>query len=698
MSIFATFRYLLVLTIVLFLLTGLSVYRMNAAQKEHYQSLKHLIELKSLGQALANGSDFLTSEVRRYVQFGDRVHFENFWREVNETRSRDKAVKRLKELGVLPEELAFIEKAKHFSDKLIDTEKKAMNAVQQNDFDVARKLVFSKYYDQQKKLIMGNIKLFQETTKIRAEKVSRQFHEVMSFYILLSDFLLALSAALVFYLVYEIGIKKVINPLKSITREMKELAEGKLDNPKNPDIPDNEIGDMKKAIEVFRQNEIRRTRAESELGEEKAFKELIRIVAVAANEMPSLEDVTRITLSTVSITTGWPVGHLLILKEDEATLVSSRIFHAADLGRYGDLHSLFETIEYREGEGLPGRVLKSGQPESTLDVSLDEVFPQASRLEQAGLFAAVAFPVMVREKLLAVIEFFMPGPPDLDLILMKAMSSVGIELGRVIERQQAEQRLQDYLANLEHLVRERTKELERSNHDLADFASIASHDLSEPLRKVIILGDCLRQEMSTENQKARDFLDRMQKATQRMQGLIDNLLKYSMVATQPYPFEEVDLAAILHETKIILDRRLKECRGTVSISELPTIEAYPAQMRQLFQNLVGNSLKYHRAGVPPVITVTAQPFTEGRVQLMIEDNGIGMEEKYWERIFRPFQRLHSGPEYEGTGMGLAICKKIVERHNGVIMVQSQPGYGTTFIIQLPLKQPAPERREIKGLE
>ena len=183
MSIFSTFRNIFIIIVALFSLVSFSVYKMNILERAHDNALAQQEELKEIGEQLARGSDYLTSEIRRYVQFGNRIHHDNFWNEVRIIQSRDKAVERLKELKVLPEELAYIERAKGFSDNLIKTEEKAMAAVARNDFDESRRLVFGKYYDEQKGLIMGNIKTFQAIVNARAQAMTQHFHDQRSFFI-----------------------------------------------------------------------------------------------------------------------------------------------------------------------------------------------------------------------------------------------------------------------------------------------------------------------------------------------------------------------------------------------------------------------------------------------------------------------------------------------------------------------------------
>jgi PAS domain S-box-containing protein len=255
----------------------------------------------------------------------------------------------------------------------------------------------------------------------------------------------------------------------------------------------------------------------------------------------------------------------------------------------------------------------------------------------------------------------------------------------ITERKQAEQ-----------LQIER-KVLERSNRELEQFAYVASHDLQEPLNKIQLFGDRLIAKSSLNLDKTgQDYLDRMLKATNRMQTLIDNLLTLSQVATRGRPFVPTNLTEILEEVISDLETRVRVTGGVIQTSPLPTIDADPIQMHQLFQNLISNGLKFHRQNAPPVIKLRALTpvsrkgqkyiFGEQYCQIFIVDNGIGFEEKFSARIFQPFQRLHGQNAYEGTGMGLAICQRIVERHGGRITVKSAPDKGTTFTLTLPVKQ------------
>lgn len=234
-------------------------------------------------------------------------------------------------------------------------------------------------------------------------------------------------------------------------------------------------------------------------------------------------------------------------------------------------------------------------------------------------------------------------------------------------------------------------ELQRSNRELQHFASAASHDLQEPLRKIQAFGDRLAGRHGEQlDETGRDYLERMVGAATRMQALITNLLAFSRVATRVHEPEPVALGQIVDEILLDLEQRISETDGRVEVGPLPTIEADPMQMRQLFQNLVGNALKYRRPEEPPIVRVSAETVGQ-RVRISIADNGIGFEQSQADKVFAPFQRLHARSAYEGTGMGLAICRRIVERHDGMIGVTSQPGVGTTFVVDLP-HQPGRLRR------
>lgn len=230
-------------------------------------------------------------------------------------------------------------------------------------------------------------------------------------------------------------------------------------------------------------------------------------------------------------------------------------------------------------------------------------------------------------------------------------------------------------------------ELKRSNQDLQDFAFSASHDLQEPLRKFTSFSQRLQKKYADAlGGEGKLYLERMQKATERMQRLINDLLLYSRISTQAKPFRLIKLEQVVAEVLNDLEPRLAETGGRVEVAELPAVDCDKFQIRQLFQNLIVNALKFHRSGVPPVVTLKSRQLDGGLWEITVKDNGIGFDEKYAERIFKPFERLHGQSEFEGSGIGLAICLKIVTLHRGSIAAAGVPQQGATFIVTLSEKQ------------
>lgn len=238
------------------------------------------------------------------------------------------------------------------------------------------------------------------------------------------------------------------------------------------------------------------------------------------------------------------------------------------------------------------------------------------------------------------------------------------------------------------------EKLQNSNRELQDFAYVASHDLQEPLRKVQAFSDRLKTKYGDKLEgEGLDYLERMRNAGQRMQLLIQDLLTFSRVSTKGEPFTPVDLKTITHEVLSDLEVKIEETGAVVAVGEMVSLDADPMQMRQLMQNLIGNALKFQRHDRTPTIHIGAKLGINPRngvgrqmCKITIKDNGIGFDEKYTDKIFAVFQRLHGRTEYEGSGVGLAVCRKIVERHYGTITAASAPGEGATFTINLPIKQ------------
>lgn len=295
--------------------------------------------------------------------------------------------------------------------------------------------------------------------------------------------------------------------------------------------------------------------------------------------------------------------------------------------------------------------------------------------------------------------FFLILTSNLVGLLLVFVSTMLVRTG-IKKEQQFTTNLQDSKENLELKVEERTyalqhfsNELKRSNRELQDFAFVASHDLQEPLRKIRAFGDRLEQGYAQElGEQGADYIRRMQNASARMSRLIDDLLSFSRITTKAKPFLPVALNNVAEEVLEDLEVAIQESGAKIHIGDLPEIDADMFQMKQLFQNLLSNAIKFRKPDMPPLINVTSDSeentFSSSGADLVtirFADNGIGFDEVFLDRIFLPFQRLHGKSAYAGTGIGLAVCRRVAERHGGSLTAVSKTGEGSTFIVTLSRK-------------
>jgi len=248
----------------------------------------------------------------------------------------------------------------------------------------------------------------------------------------------------------------------------------------------------------------------------------------------------------------------------------------------------------------------------------------------------------------------------------------------------------EFQDELKKQVANRTNELTRSNSDLMHFASVVSHDLREPLRKIKIFNTLLRNDIEDNiNDKSKKYLHKVSQSAQRMENIIEGILTYSTLDKTLQVIETINLSEVIEDIKIDLELIIKEKDAILVICDLPQIQGAPILINQLFYNLIQNALKFSKADQPPRVVITSSTIViDGQdcVQIKIKDNGIGIDPKFAEKIFTAFERLHSKNEYEGNGLGLALCRKIAERHHGKITAAGEKDNGAEFTITLPLKQ------------
>lgn len=303
---------------------------------------------------------------------------------------------------------------------------------------------------------------------------------------------------------------------------------------------------------------------------------------------------------------------------------------------------------------------------------------------------------------------YITKPVDSDLLILKVKTFL-----KLFEQQQELKNIRDILSkeieirkeaeeNLERKVAERTKELleknqqlEFSNHELQQFTWVVSHDLKEPLRKIEIFTKIIKEKYLIDEEKAVDYADRTIGSAGRMAKLINDLMDYSRLSSVVLP-EKIELSNIVQEVLSDLEYVIDEKKATIKLDDFPTLIGVPSQLRQVFQNLIGNALKFSKSDKAPIIEITSeiiatkdfesQVVSDGNYcRITVRDNGIGFDERYLDKIFVIFQSLNDRAAYEGTGIGLAIAKKIIEKHNGLITAKSELEKGSSFIIILPLK-------------
>ena len=299
-------------------------------------------------------------------------------------------------------------------------------------------------------------------------------------------------------------------------------------------------------------------------------------------------------------------------------------------------------------------------------------------------------PQVLRAKVSVLIELY---KKNLQLLAQeKKLVAINKSLELEIQERMASE---EKVKQLNRQLLENIASLESANKDLDRFAFMASHDLQEPLRKIRTFSDRLYvkyKEALDDDGKAN--LHRIQKAAERMQNLITDILTFSKISSERVEFIDSDLNKIITEVIHDMDEEVRAKEAKIHVSQLPVLQVNPGLIKPLFQNLIGNALKYSKKNLTPTINIKADvgvenhirnQFSKSYCRIFVEDNGIGFDQRYAEEIFGMFKRLHRNSEFEGTGIGLALCKKIVEQHNGFISARSKVGEGSTFIISLPVQ-------------
>jgi PAS domain S-box-containing protein len=410
---------------------------------------------------------------------------------------------------------------------------------------------------------------------------------------------------------------------------------------------------------------------------------VIQILAQSASTAGATPEI----LQSICEHVGWEMGEVWLIDAGSSALRRGGVWHAPSQD-FAEFNALSSRLSFVRGRGLPGRVWADGRPLWITDLETDPNFPRVAAAKAAGLHAGFAFPIRSAGEVIGVMDFFSRNVQSPDEDLLRMFDALGSQIGDFMTRKRAEEALVRY-----------SNELERSNKELQMFASIASHDLQEPLRVVSGFAQLLEQRYKGKLDKsADDFIGYMVDGAERMQQLIRDLLDYSRVTTRGNPFKPASCDLVMQKAITNLKASIEESNAVITADPLPVVKADESQLVHLFQNLIGNAVKYRKKDEPPRVHISAKNISDSAVQsairntqsamregwlFSVQDNGIGIEPQYFDRIFQVFQRLHKREEYPGTGIGLAICRKIVERHGGGIWVKSEPGKGSTFFFTMP---------------
>jgi signal transduction histidine kinase len=392
--------------------------------------------------------------------------------------------------------------------------------------------------------------------------------------------------------------------------------------------------------------------------------ELLEMVAESSNEATEIEPALGAAIVYVCAHMRWPVGHAYLADPVTGALRPTGVWYLEEEARF---EAFRDASEVEGSPALPRSVTEAGEPAWVADVASEPGFGRSDVAVAAGLRSGFAFPILTGARTVGVLEFFADRLTEPDPALLSVMGQIGVQLGRVIER-----------------VRART-ELERSNADLEAFAYMASHDLAEPLRSVSGFVSLLeRRYGEVLDDQARELIGYAVDGVERMRTMIDDLLLYARAGTSALECARVPAADVVADALLDLEPAVIETGADIEVDELPVISVDRGQMRRVFQNLLGNAIKYTAPGERPRVRIRGR--TGAAVsELTVADNGIGLDPAEAERAFEMFVRLAGSAEpYRGSGLGLAISRRIVERHGGRLWVEPNAEGGSVFRLTLPL--------------
>ena len=419
-------------------------------------------------------------------------------------------------------------------------------------------------------------------------------------------------------------------------------------------------------------------------------------------EAATLQEAAPRILKAFCDVAGWEFGALWHLDRQRHELYCVDTWHVPGL-EITQFEHVTRTRRFTPGVGLPGAVWSSGNPEWIANVIHAPNFTRAAHAEKAGLRAAFCFPFNLGAEVLGAIECFSREVRHPDEDFLGILTSIGSQLGQFIERKRAEQQLREseqrfrataqelqraqaalsqHVQSLEQTIADRTANLRETISELEGFSYSISHDMRAPLRSMQSFSRLLREEIGVDiTPDQSDFLDRIVAASERLDCLVRDVLDYSKVARGDFPIENINLQKLIEEL-IAQNVNFQPPNATIVISgPLPIVRGHAVALGQCISNILSNAVKFVAPGTAPSVQIRAE-LRDGKVRIHFQDNGIGIDPKDQERIFRLFERLHTQKDYDGTGIGLAIVRKAAERIGGCVGLDSTPGKGSTFWLEL----------------
>lgn len=417
-----------------------------------------------------------------------------------------------------------------------------------------------------------------------------------------------------------------------------------------------------------------------QISQERHF-QIINDFAMSLLQKTTIDEIVWLIAKSVIAKMGF-VDCVVYLLDDSGKLLNQRAAHGI---KNPAPKKILNPIVLQVGEGIVGTVAQTGIPEIIHDTRKDDryIIDDASRLSE------IAVPILYENKILGVIdaehpEAFAFSQKDLTILsTIAAMSSIKIVHAQTL------QNLRDHKTDLENEIKDRMQQLketianlERSNQDLESFAYAASHDMQEPLRTIISYLQLLRRKESSLSETSLEFLDFAVDGSKRMKDLLDGLLQYSLVNNSVDDFQNIDLNDILTLVKSGLHKTIMENQTIIEHPTLPVVNGNKTQIQRVFQNLLSNAIKFQKPNQQARIDISFKELVD-YYEITVADNGIGIAAEYQDKVFGLFKRLNSNQEYKGSGIGLALCRRIIEQHGGTITLASAEGEGSAFTFMLP---------------